>query len=109
MGMTEVRLYFTQIIGNNSMNVNQIPTKLGTEIHFNAPFTCAKFQPDWSMHWYFTANFAKYAKRRKKSNENKTNFYPLISWKLLERFSSNLLCGLLVQGGTSVENLAPIG
>ena len=43
MGVTEVRPYFMHIIGHTSINVNQIPTKLGTEIHDNEPFTCAKF------------------------------------------------------------------
>ena len=48
--MTDLRPYFTQIIGNNSMNVHRIPTKVGTEIRLNEPFKCAEFQPDPSMH-----------------------------------------------------------
>ena len=44
--MTDLRLYFTQIIGHNSVNVHRIPTKVGTEIHLNEPFKCANFQPD---------------------------------------------------------------
>ena len=42
--MTDLRPYFTQIIGNNSVNVHRIPTKVGTEIRLNEPFKCAKFQ-----------------------------------------------------------------
>ena len=62
MGVTDLQPYFTQIIGHNSVNVHRIPTKLGTEIHYNEPFNkCAKFQPDWSTH----SDFVKCAKRRK--------------------------------------------
>ena len=43
MGMTEVWPYFMQIIGHNTMNIHQIPTKLGTKICFNETFKCAKF------------------------------------------------------------------
>ena len=69
--MTEVWPDFMQIIGHNSMNVNQIPTKLGTEIRFNEPFKCAKFQPNWNMHWCFMADFAKCAKRSSRLEEEK--------------------------------------
>ena len=62
MGMTEVQLYFTRIISLNFVNVHQIPTKLGTVIQFNEPFTGAKCQPDWSTYWCFMADFAKYVK-----------------------------------------------
>ena len=61
MGMTEVQPYFI-IINHNSMNVHRIPTKVGSEIHCNEPFKCAKFQPDWSMHWCFMVEFEKCAK-----------------------------------------------
>ena len=61
MGMTEVQPY-TRIIGHNSMNLHWSPTKLGTEIRCNEPFTCAKFQPDWSTHLCFMVDFAKCAK-----------------------------------------------
>ena len=50
MGVTNLRPYFTQITGHNSVIVHQIPTKHGTEIHLNEPFKCAKFQSDWSTH-----------------------------------------------------------
>ena len=75
VSMTEVQPYFTHIIGHNSVNVNQIPTKLGAKIHFNEPFKCAKFQPDWITNWYFMAGFAKCMKRRrKKTKKLKQNF-----------------------------------
>ena len=61
MGVTDLRHYM-QIIGHNSVNVHRIPTKSGTEIHLNEPFKCAKFQPDWSTHSCFMADFAKCAK-----------------------------------------------
>ena len=64
MGVTDLRPNFTQIIGHNSVNVHRIPTKLGTEIRLNEPCKCVKFQPDWSTHSCFMADFAKCAKRR---------------------------------------------
>ena len=53
-----------QIIGHNSVNIHRIPNKLGTEIRFNEPFKCAKFQLDWSTHLYVMADFTKCAKSR---------------------------------------------
>ena len=90
MGVTDPRPYFTQIIGNNSMHVHRIPTKLGTEIRLNEPFMHAKFQPDWSTNSCFMADFAKCAKRRRKPPK----LWPLVFRKWLERFSSDLECGL---------------
>ena len=74
MGVTDLRPYFTQIIGHDSVNVHRIPTKLGTEIRLNEPFKCAKFQPDPSTHSGFIADFAKCAKRsrRRKKRRKKT-------------------------------------
>ena len=46
VGVTDLRLYFMQIIGHKSMNVHRIPTKLGTEICLNESFKCAKFESD---------------------------------------------------------------
>ena len=46
MGVTDLRPYFTQIIGHNSVNVHQIPTKRGTEICLNEPF---KYGPNFSL------------------------------------------------------------
>ena len=56
------------------MNIHRIPTKRGTEIHLTEPFECTKFQPDWSMHSSFMADFVKCAKksRRKKECRKKT-------------------------------------
>ena len=71
MGVTDLRPYFTQIIGHNSVNVHRIPTKLGTEIRFNEPFKCTKFQLDWSTNSRFMADFAKCAKRRRKKMKKK--------------------------------------
>ena len=72
VGVTDLRPYFTQIIGHNSVDVHRIPTKLGTEIRLNAPFKCAKFQPEWSMHSCFMADFAKCAKRRRNKLRKQT-------------------------------------
>ena len=66
VGMTEVRLYFTLTICHNSVNVHRIPTKLSTKICCNEPFKCAKFQPNWSTHWCFMADFAVCKKKKKK-------------------------------------------
>ena len=63
MGVTDLRPYFTQIIGHNSVNVLRISTKLGTEMRLNEPFKCAKVQHDWSTHSCFMVNFAKCVKR----------------------------------------------
>ena len=69
MGVTDLRPYFMQIIGHNSVNVYRIPTKRGTEIRLNEPFKCAEFHPDWSMNLCFIADFAKCAKRRRKKTQ----------------------------------------
>ena len=79
MDVTDLRPYFTQIIGHNSVNVCRIPTKLGTEICLNEPFKCAKFQPDPSMHSCFIADFAKCAKRRKKPRKKPQTLAACIS------------------------------
>ena len=113
MGVTDLRPYFTQIIGHNSVNVHRIPTKLGTEIHLNEPFKCAKFQPDWSTHSSLISDFAKCAKRRsieeEKNEEKNPKLWLLVSRKWLELFSSNLECGLSYLAGTSVATLVSIG
>ena len=100
VGVTDLRPNFTQIIGHNSVNVHRVPTKLGTEIPLNEPFTCAKFQPDWSMHLCFMANFAKCAKRRnkRKKRRRKTQILaacisematPLPRWHFCSKFGFN--------------------
>ena len=60
--MTDLRPYFTDILGHNSVNVHRIPTKVGTEIRLNEPFKYAKFQPNPSTHLCFMADFVKCAK-----------------------------------------------
>ena len=103
MGVTEIRPSFTQIIDHNSVNVHRIPTKCGTEIHLNEHFTCTKFQ---STCLYFMAGFVKCAKISRRKNEVKNpKLRPLVAWKWLERFSSNLECRLPYLAGTSVANL----
>ena len=43
MGMTDLRPYVMRIIGHNSVNAHQIPTKLGTENHCNEPLSVPNF------------------------------------------------------------------
>ena len=43
--MTDLRPYFTQIIGHTSVNVHRIPTKGGTEIRLNEPLSVPNFSP----------------------------------------------------------------
>ena len=110
--MTDLRPYFTQIIGHNSVNVHRIPTKGGTQIRLNVPFKCAKFQPDPSTHSCFMADFANVRNEEEaeeKNEEIKTKFCSLVSRKWLERCSSNLVCRLPLLAGTSLANLVPIG
>ena len=65
MGLADLRSYFMQIIGHNSVNVHRISTKVGTEIHHNEPFKCTKFHSDWGTHSCFIMDFVKCAKRRR--------------------------------------------
>ena len=44
-----------------------------------------------------------------KNEEKKPKLWPLVSQKWLERFSSNLECGLPYLAGTSVATLVSIG
>ena len=74
MGVTDLRRYFTQIIGHNSVNVHRIPTKLSTEICLHEPLQCAKLQPDWSTHSCFMADFASVRKEEEKVEEKNSNF-----------------------------------
>ena len=109
VGMTDLRPFFTRIIGHNSVNVYQIPTKVGTEIRLNEPFKCAKFQLDWSMYSCFMADFAKCVKRRRKKQRKKPKLWLLVSRKWPERFSSNLECRLPYHAGTCAANVVSIG
>ena len=78
MGVTDLRPYFTRIIGHNSVNVHRISTKRGSEIRLYAPFNCAKLQPDWSTHSCFIADFAKCPKKTKNEEKN-PKLCPLVS------------------------------
>ena len=48
-------------------------------------------------------------KEEEKNEEKKPKLWPLVSRKWLERFSSNLVCGLPYLVGTSVATLVSIG
>ena len=109
VGVTDLRPYFTRIIGHNSVNGHRISTKLGTVIRLNEPFKCAKLHPDWHTHSCFIADFAKCAKRsRRKKRRKNPKLWPLVSGKRLERFSSNLECRLPYLADNSVANLVSI-
>ena len=75
VGVTDLRPYFTQTIGHNSVNVHRIPTKRGTAIRLKEPFKCTNFHPNWRTYSRFMADFAKCAKRRnivEEKNKEKT-------------------------------------
>ena len=96
VGLRDLRPYFTRIIDHNSVNVHRIPTTVGTGIRLNEPFKCAKVQLDWSTHsflWWILRSLRNEVEE--KNEEIKTKFCSLVSWKWLERFSSNLVCRLL--------------
>ena len=82
--VTDLRPYFTQIIGHNSVNVHWIPTKLGTEICCNEPFKCVKLQPDWNMNSCIMADFAKCAKRSRRREKMKKKNKTKLSHSYLE-------------------------
>ena len=98
MGVTVLRPNFTQIIGHNSVNVHRIPTKLGTEIRFNESILQSVRKEEEGE-----------VEEEEKNEEKKPKPWPLVSWKWLERFSSNLECGLPYLAGTSVATLVSLG
>ena len=110
VGVTDLRPYFTQIIGHNSVNVHRIPTKLGTEIRLNEPFKCTKFQPI-GAHIRVLLRILQGVRKEveEKNEEKKPKVWPLVSRKWLKRFSSNLECGLPYLAGTSIATLVSIG
>jgi len=57
VGVTTNRSCFTRRISHNSRNLYRICTKVGTEIPFNVPVLCTKFQLDPSMRLRFIAIF----------------------------------------------------
>ena len=60
--------------------VCQILTKIGTEVCFNEPLMCTKFQPDRSMCSHFMAKNVDCAKRRRKNNDMISRSYFGIGW-----------------------------
>ena len=48
-------------------------------------------------------------KVEEKNEEKKPKLWPIVSWKWMEQFPSNLVCGLPYQAGTSVATLVSIG
>ena len=81
--MTDLRPYFTQIIGHNSVNIHRIPTKVGTDIRLNEPFTGAKVQPNPSTHVLLRIlrSVRNEDEEEKKNAEIKTKFCSLVSRK----------------------------
>ena len=61
-------IYFKQIVGNNSVNVHWIPTKLGNKIRLMSLLNVPKFQPDWSTHSCFMADLQSVQKVEEKMN-----------------------------------------
>ena len=57
MRVIDLRPYFTQVIGQNSVNAHRLPNTLGTEIRLNEPSKYTKFQLDLSMRLHFMADF----------------------------------------------------
>ena len=96
--MTDLRPYFTQIIGHNSVNVHRIPTKVGTGIRLNELFKVPYFSPIRArirVLWRILRSVRNEEEVEEEKNEEiKTKFCSLVSRKWLERFSSNLVCRL---------------
>ena len=111
--MTDLRPYFTQIIGHNSLNVHRILTKVGTQIRLNGPLSVPNFSPIRAhirVLWQILRSVRNEEEVEEEKNEEiKTKFCSLVSRKWLERFSSNLVCRLPLLAGTSLANLVPIG
>ena len=59
------------VVSHNSRNLYRI-SKVGTEIPFNAPILCTKFQLDPSVRSHFIAIFLSVQKDEKKTNLNET-------------------------------------
>ena len=53
----------------------------------------------------FYRGFCKVCEKKKKRRKKNTKLWPLVSRKWLERFSSNLVCGLPYLAGISVATL----
>jgi len=93
VGVTDLRSSFMQKINHNSVNINRIPTKIGTEMRLNASFTCIEFQLDRSVCSQVMVKNAKCAKRQgRKNKEIILKLCSLVSQDWLARFASNLVC-----------------
>ena len=73
MGVIDLLPYFTQIIGHNSVNVYQIFTTFGTEIHLNEPFKGPKFHPDWSTNSCFMVDLQSVRKETEEGKNEEKN------------------------------------
>ena len=110
--MTDLRPYFTQIIGHNSVNVHRIPKKLVQRSALMNPLRVPNFSPIGArirVLWRILRSVRNEEVDEDKNDEIKTKFCSLVSRKWLERFSSNLVRRLPLLAGTSVANLVPIG
>ena len=83
-----------RIIGNKSLTVHRICTKFDTKVCLWTPFLCAKFQGDRSTRVRFIAIFASVRKHEEKKEKKTPQLWLLVSRKWLERFPSNVECGL---------------
>ena len=59
--------------------------------------------------WRILQSMRKEVVEEEKNEEKKPKLWPIISRKWMERFSSNLECGLPYLAGTSVATLVSIG
>ena len=69
VGVIDLRPLFTQKSNHNSVNLYQIPTKIGKKMRFTKALMCIKFQLNLSMHLSFIGENTKCAEwriRRKK-------------------------------------------
>ena len=82
--MTDLRPYFTQIIGHNSVNVNRIPTNVGTQTRLNESFKCANFSPIRArirVLWRILQSVQNEEDEEEKNEEIKTKFCLLVTRK----------------------------
>ena len=96
--------FFTRNINHNSINLNHIPTKISTEMPFNKPFMCAKFQFNRNMRSQVMAENGKCANKWKRK-WSILKFCLLISRDWLAQFASDLVCRFAYFGSISVANL----
>jgi len=68
-----------QKINYNSLNLVQIPTKIGTEMRFNEPFMCTKFQHDRSMRLQVMVENTKCEKTRRGRKKRRNYFETLLN------------------------------